>query len=237
MKKTSKVLLASLLLATGMPGSSNAAVTTKNVQANYHDIKVNYNGSLVSTQIEPFIINGTTYISLRMMAGVFNKNVAWDGNTYTINVTDNTDPRIASLQAEIASKEAKIKDLQEQLDKAEKNNDDEDDVDDRIADLEDSLNDDYGDFADLDWSISLSGDEDDIDVEIEIDLSEYQDDYDDLDSSDIEDLVNDVVSDIWDEFEDADIDGVIIDSDSDDELHEFNGDASSGDIELDGDEI
>jgi hypothetical protein len=239
-KKTSAVVLSSVLLAGVLASSSDAAVATKNVQVKYNNVKVTYNGQLVPTDIEPFLINGTTYIPLRMMAGVFNKNVAWDGKTYTVSVTDKEDPRIASLQAEIAQKDARIAELEKKLQDAEDElaSADDDDVDDRIDELEDDLNDDYGDYEDLEWSIYLSGDEDDIDVEIEVDLDEYQDEYDDLTTSDIEDLVENICSDIWDEFEDADIDGVIIDiSDDDYELHDFFGDADSGDIELDGEEI
>jgi hypothetical protein len=241
-KKTSAIALSSVLLAGVLASSSDAAVATKNVQVKYNNVKVTYNGQLVPTDIEPFLINGTTYIPLRMMAGVFNKNVSWDGKTYTVSVTDKEDTRIASLQAEIAQKDARIAELEKKLQEAEdelaqSDEDDEDDVDDRIDELEDDLNDYYGEYQDLEWSIYLSGDEDSIDVDIEIDLDEYQDEYDDLSDSDIEDLVEDVCSDIWDEFEDADIDGVILDSSDDDELHDFSGDADSGDIEVDGEEI
>jgi hypothetical protein len=238
-KKSSAVVLSSVLLAGVLASSSDAAVATKNVQVKYNNVKVTYNGQLVPTDIEPFLINGTTYIPLRMMAGVFNKNVAWDGNTYTVSVTDKEDPRIATLQAEIALKDARIAELEKKLKDAEDKlaKAEDDDVDDRIEELEDDLNYDYGDYEDLEWSIFLSGDEDEIEVEIEVDLDEYQDEYDDLSTRDIERLVENICNDIWDEFEDADIDGVIIDIADDDELHDFYGDADSGDIELDGKEI
>ncbi|MFM1652581.1 stalk domain-containing protein [Brevibacillus sp. B_LB10_24] len=236
LKKKSIIILSTLMLAAFIPVKTDAAVTTKNVQALYNNIKIMYNNSLVPTDIEPFIINGTTYIPVRMMAGVFNKNVTWDGTTYTVGITDKDDPRITSLQAEIAQKDAKIKDLEDQLEK-EKQKNDKSDIDDELADLEDDLNYDYGDYKGLDWKISLSGDEDDIDVDIEIDLDEYEDDYNDLSTSEKERLVENICKDIWDKFKDADIRGSIIDSYGDDELHDFNGDARSGDIEFDGDTI
>lgn len=238
-KKLLPILSTLLLVGVGiLPSSTNAAVLTKNIQANYHDVKVMYNGTAVTNEIEPFIVNGTTYIPVRMMAGVFNKDITWNGSTYTITVQDRVDPRIASLQAEIAEKDAKIQNLQQQLeDQEDEEDEDEEDVDDRIDELEDELNDDYGDYQDLAWDISISGDEDDIDVEIEIDLDEYAAEYNDLDTSDIEDLVENITEDIWNEFEDADVNGVIIDTSEDEELHEFYGDASKEEIELDGEEI
>ncbi|MGC5326095.1 stalk domain-containing protein [Brevibacillus sp. SYSU BS000544] len=236
-KKLMPVLSTLLLVGIGiLPSSTNASMLTKTIQANYHDVKVMYNGTAVTTEVEPFIVNGTTYIPVRMMAGVFNKDITWNGSTYTINVQDRVDPRIASLQAEIAEKDAKIEDLQQQLDDLEDEEDDED-IDDLINDLEDELNDNYGDYADLEWDISISGDEDDIDVEIEIDLDEYAAEYDDLDTSDIEDLIESITEDIWYEFEDADVNGVIIDTSEDEELHDFYGDASEEEIELDGEGI
>jgi hypothetical protein len=237
LKKKSIILLSALMLAAFIPAKTDAAVTTKTVQAMYNNIKIMYNNTLVPTDIEPFIINGTTYIPVRMMAGVFNKNVTWDGTTYTVGITDKEDPRIAALQAEIAQKDAKIKDLEDQLEEEISKNNNSDDIDERLSDLEDNLNYDYGDYKGLNWNISLSGDEDDIDVEIEVDLDEYEDDYNDLTTSEKERLVEDICNDIWDEFEDADISGSIIDSYEDEELHDFYGDASSGDIEFDGDTI
>lgn len=85
-KRVAPVVASFLLLGIAIfPSITDAAVLTKNVQANYHDVKVKYNGATVTTDIEPFIVNGTTYIPVRMMAGVFNKDIAWDGSTYTIN--------------------------------------------------------------------------------------------------------------------------------------------------------
>ncbi|WP_139492174.1 stalk domain-containing protein [Brevibacillus dissolubilis] len=245
-KKILSVLaLATLpLIGVGMtPASTDAAVATKNVQVKYNNVKVMYNGGLVSTDIEPFLINGTTYIPVRMMAGVFNKDVAWDGTTSTVKVNDKVDTRIANLEsqiaalkAEIANKDSKIRSLEDEIADYEEDEDD-NDYEDDIDDLEDDLNDSYSDYADLEWSIYVSGDEDDIDVEIEIDLDEYEDDFEDLDTSDIEELVESVTEDVWDVFEDADVHGVIIDSAEDDELHEFEGYADDGTIELDDDEI
>lgn len=244
-KKKYLAIASALLLTVGMfPASSNAQVATKNVQAKYNNIKVLYNGQAVNTDIEPFIINGTTYIPLRMMAGVFNKDIAWNGTNYTISVTDKADAQtqaklaakeaeIATLQSKIDSLNRKVSDLQDELDKKDKKSSSSK-VSTRISDLEDQLIDDYGEYEDLEWDFSLDGDEDEIDVEIAIDFSEFEDDFNDLTKTQLKNLVEDVVNDIWDEFDEADINGTIVDSDSDDEQYEFEGNVDDEEITFDG---
>lgn len=217
---------AGLLLATAViPSGASAEVATKNLQAKYNNIKVLYNGYQVATPVEPFIVNGTTYIPLRMMAGVFNKDITWDGTNYTINVLDKPDTgaqaqlavkdaEITRLKNQITSLNKEIDTLENKLDKKSNNNDD---FDDDLEDLEDDLNEDYGDYEDMEWDITLSGDEDEIEVEIELD-DDYIDDFEDMSKAKKQKLVEDIIEDIWDEF-DADITGVII-VDGDDE-HEF----------------
>lgn len=250
-KKQYLAIASALVLTAGLfPAGSSAQVGTKNLQAKYNNIKVLYNGSQVSTTIEPFIVNGTTYIPLRMMAGVFNKDITWDGTSYTINVKDQADQQHA---AQLAAKDAQIKALQDKIDSLneeisdledelddDSNNDD--DVEDTLNDIEDYLIDeytDYDDFEDLDFTVS--GDEDTVEVEIALDLEAYEEEYGDLEASDLEDLVKDVIDAVWDEIDDADVEGVIVDSsDDDEELYDFEGYFDDDDdevYELDGEEI
>jgi len=250
-KKLIIPVLSSLVLATAIPAvNTEASVAKKTVVANYNNIKVNYNGSAVTVDPEPFIINGTTYIPLRSMGTLFNKNVTWDGGSYTINVSDKADSRTAALEAEIASlksqiatKDSTISSLREELSK-KKNNSSSDDIDDILSDLEEELNNDYEDHFDdndIELKISVDGDEDDIEIEIEADGD--QDDYEDIDEDDWKDLVKDIMDDVWDfdsDIEEADITGTIIDTDGDDD-YEFEGQGDSDEdertYEFEGDEI
>jgi len=247
-KKLIIPVLSSLVLATAIPAvNTEASVAKKTVVANYNNIKVNYNGSAVSVDPEPFIINGTTYIPLRSMGTLFNKNVTWDGGSYTINVSDKPDSRTAALEAEIASlksqiaaKDATISDLRADL--ADKDDDDSDSIDDLESDIQDEYEDYFEDDYDVTLDITVDGDEDDVEIEIEVDSSEG--DYDDIDESDWEDLVDDIMESVWDndDFEEASIEGTIYDTEEDDELYEFLGnydDEEDEDYykEFDGDEI
>ncbi|MED1793399.1 stalk domain-containing protein [Brevibacillus nitrificans] len=251
-KKQYLAVASALILTAGLfPASSDAQVAKKNLTANYNNIKVLYNGSQVSTTIEPFIVNGTTYIPLRMMAGVFNKDITWDGTNYTINVKDTVDTgyqaELAQKDAEIARLKAQIEDLNDEIDGLEDDlsdyeDDDDSDIDDDLSDLEDELNDEFEDYDDDLGSISIEidGDEDEVEVEIYVDGENYEDSTgDEIDTDALEDLVQDVVEYIWDEYDDnVDVTGTIYDeSDDDEELYDFEGDSDDEAIYLDGDEI
>lgn len=200
---------------------SHASVMKKTVDAWYRDIKIVANGTQVQMPLEPFIMNDSTYVPVRAISDILGKNVAWDGATSSITITDKPGSNVAILNntilqqnAEINRLKAEIADLKEQLDDAESSKDD-------LNDLEDQLNDDYSDFEDIEFDIKLDGDKDDIQVEISFDGGEYLDEWDALSNSKIEDYLQDIVNDILDEFDGADIEGFIEDSDSNKTMVEF----------------
>jgi len=213
---------------------SHASVLKKTVDAWYRDIKIVANGTQVQMPLEPFIMNDSTYVPVRAISEILGKNVAWDGATSSITITDKPGSNVAVLNntilqqnAEITRLKAEIADLKEQLDDAESSSGD-------LSDLEDELQDDYYDyFDDIEFDISLDGDEDDIQVEITFAGDDYRDAWDDLSDSEINDFLQDMVDDILNEFDDADIEGTIEDTDNDDVLVEFTVD-SDGDVSTDG---
>ncbi|WP_164985203.1 stalk domain-containing protein [Ammoniphilus sp. CFH 90114] len=217
---------------------SEAAQKNQKVEAQYRDIKILYNNNQVVSTLEPFIIAGTTYLPLSMMADVFNKNVYWDGSTKTISVTDKANPQleqlrvelatkntnIADLTAQLSSKDTRIADLEKRLESREYDEAD-------LEELEEELNDEYGEWEDMDFRISIDGDEDDIDVEIKVDLDDYDEEWSDLSNREIEGFVEDILDDIWNEYDDADISGSIIDRSENEEVVEFSGE--DGDVDVD----
>lgn len=213
---------------------SHASVLKKTVDAWYRDIKIVANGTQVQMPLEPFIMNDSTYVPVRAISEILGKNVAWDGATSSITITDKPGSNVAVLNntimqqnAEITRLKAEIADLKEQLDDAESSSGD-------LSDLEDELQDDYYDyFDDIEFDISLDGDEDDIQVEITFDGDDYRDAWDDLSDSEINDFLQDMADDILNEFDDADIEGTVEDTDNDDVLVEFTVD-SDGDVSTDG---
>ena len=230
---------------------SDAAIVSKKVETD-SKIKILNNNVLVPGNIGPIVIDGTTYLPVRSLAGALNKRVSWDGSTKSIYITDTVDPdelkneifnlekfikakdasiseleksvkekntKITELESTIRTKDAKIAELEAALTAKSKSSV-------SLKDLQKQLNKDYGDWSDLELDITLKGDEDEIDVEIDMDLKKNGDNYDiwnKLSDSKIEKFINNIVDDIWDEYEDADIDGEIYDSYNDKELVTFTG--------------
>jgi hypothetical protein len=73
---------------------TNALATNgnKTLTAGYSDIKIYIDGTLISPKdatgkaVEPFIIDGTTYLPVRAVGEAFGKEVSWDGATSSVYV-------------------------------------------------------------------------------------------------------------------------------------------------------
>ncbi|MBQ4556777.1 MAG: hypothetical protein IJA60_03915 [Clostridia bacterium] len=82
------ILFSILVIATIV--SMSAAQMTKNATLNYNNIKICIDGNYVTPKdaagnvVEPFIIDGTTYLPVRAVASALGKEVTWDGATSTV---------------------------------------------------------------------------------------------------------------------------------------------------------
>ena len=67
-----------------------AAEISRTLTAVYRDIKITIDGKQIVPKdasgnvVEPFIVDGTTYLPVRAIAGVVGYDVSWDGNTNTV---------------------------------------------------------------------------------------------------------------------------------------------------------
>lgn len=96
MKKQWKSFLGGVLvclLLVSLIGSAAATVGRKAVEVDYNNIKVTMNGKTVNlvdangNAVEPFAINGTTYLPVRAVADALGLDVGWDGATTTVKLT------------------------------------------------------------------------------------------------------------------------------------------------------
>lgn len=197
------ITLALLLVAAVAVPPAQAASLEKMLKATY-GVQILYNNqTLTSATAQPFIVDGTTYVPLRMLMNSFgDKQIAWDNVARRVVISSSTSQmetmymqQISSRNAQITELQNKVKTLEAQL--AAKTAAGDIDLD----DLEDELSDDYGDYEDLDFEFTLSGDEDKITVKIDID----EDDWDALTTTKKESLLQDIADDLWSEAEDADI--------------------------------
>ena len=75
--------------------SGLAASISKQITAYYNDIKLIVNGQTVTPKdvkgnvVEPFIIDGTTYLPVRAVADALKQNVSWDGQTRSVIIGAN----------------------------------------------------------------------------------------------------------------------------------------------------
>ena len=98
MNKKLQTLIRTSIATVLLIGSVTALATsgTKTLNAGYRNIKLVVDGSEVMPRdvngniVEPFIVDGTTYLPLRAVAEALGKDVDWDPNTNTVSVNDNS---------------------------------------------------------------------------------------------------------------------------------------------------
>ena len=225
-----------VLLVFAMSASAFAATgTTKKLSAIFKNIQVLVGGQALQMETEPFIVNGRTYVPLRVIGEALGATVDWNGDTNAITVGSSaSEDELNQKDIQIAQLQVQVQDLQAQLDSDSSSSTDEDGTDDDtddddIDDLEADLIDDYDSLEDVDIEdISLSGDEDDVTVAVEVDLGDYDDEWANLTNSEIKSWVSDICDDIQDFYSTStDISGKIKDTDSGDTLVTFSKDGSS----------
>lgn len=94
-KERTKGFAAGLLvavLALGLIGTASATIGKRTVEVDYTDIKIELNGEKVTpvdangNAVEPFAINGTTYLPVRAVSNALGLDVGWDGATSTVKL-------------------------------------------------------------------------------------------------------------------------------------------------------
>lgn len=78
------------VIALSLVGTAAATIGSRSVQADYNNIKITLNGAQVTptdangNAVEPFAVNGTTYLPVRAVADALGVDVQWDGKTGTV---------------------------------------------------------------------------------------------------------------------------------------------------------
>ena len=96
MKEKTKGFIAGALSTSVVLGAT-ICVSADNIQKAatliFKDIKISIDGNYIEpkdangNKVEPFIIDGTTYLPVRAVGEAFNKDVSWDGKTNTVSLT------------------------------------------------------------------------------------------------------------------------------------------------------
>lgn len=100
MKNTFKGFIAGALSASLVLGATYAVAgeqIKKSVDVFYNGIKICIDGTYIEPKdangnaVDPFIMDGTTYLPVRAVAGAFDKDVIWDGDTQTVFLNSKTE--------------------------------------------------------------------------------------------------------------------------------------------------
>lgn len=113
-------MTAVMLLALG--GMAEASVATKQIKVNYNNIVIYANGKAVSLSAgqEPFLLNGVTYVPLRVAGEALNSNVNWVADTKSIYITSGASTEENNLKIQMALKDQEIANLKKQVEDLKK---------------------------------------------------------------------------------------------------------------------
>lgn len=97
--------LVACALAVGLVSTAFATRGRQTVEADYTDIKIELNGAQLTptdangNPVEPFAVNGTTYLPVRAVGNALGLMVGWDGATSTVKLSGrSTDDHEVYLQ-------------------------------------------------------------------------------------------------------------------------------------------
>lgn len=88
MFKKSKQLIIGILIGALLFGAIPVMATTgiKELKAFYNNIKISVNGKEIKTDIEPFIVDGRTYVPVRVVSEALGVDVNWNDKTNTVEI-------------------------------------------------------------------------------------------------------------------------------------------------------
>lgn len=229
-KKIMAVLMASAI-GTGAFAVS-AANLTKNVQLRYNNINVKVDGEHKVPNMEPFFIGDSVYVSLRDAGQLIGSQVNWNGATNTVEINTSTSAHSA-LEAELAARnhelavaKSEIQKMQVKIEQYEKElgiTDKEDNKQDNGQEdvtvefakvLEEALKElekDYDDRYNIEWDLSLKGDEDKLEFKMSYDSMKFGDEFKDISKANLEKMAKDIMKDIQKECGDIKVEGEIYD--------------------------
>lgn len=221
-KKVLALLTTTMIVVGSLGASAYGASVSKTLQAYYGTSRIIIDGKDVTNTIEPFIVDGTTYIPLRVVANAFNKKVEWNALTSTANITEDLTQVNQYYQAEILKRDVRIMELENKVKSLEKELDSKKEI--TLSDLEKQLNKDYDKYKKIEFDLTLSGSKSKITVKIETDLYDFSKEWKDLKDSHKVSYLQDIVDDILEAYPDASVEGYIRDVDAKKDILDFTVD-------------
>lgn len=181
-----------------------------------YGVQIDYNGRILTGDAAPFIVNGRTYVPLRLLMDNFgDKTIAWDAATQKVLISSRLGPMDDMYMQQITLRNLQITDLENRIKTLEAENaklkgaqDDLAYLEDQMEDLSDELMDHYEDYDGKSFTITVTGNTE----RIELVVSTRETSWDDFTETEQKDFMKKICNDIWDEFGKATITGFIEDS-------------------------
>lgn len=196
-KKVLALTISTLILFLSFGSTCYAATAQSTLTAQFKALKILLNGSQITMESQPILVNGSTYLPLRAFANLFNKNVDWNAELQQVSITDKPDNELASLKSQIVEKDNQILILQAQLTaKSDRS----------LTDMKKQLTKDYDDYESLDVTITLSGSKSKITVKVDVGSKSK---WNKLSSTKQTKLLQNIADDLDDEYDDPSISGTV----------------------------
>ncbi|WFA08568.1 stalk domain-containing protein [Tissierella sp. Yu-01] len=220
MKRFRRIFASLLVLVLVLSfASTTYADSHKNLRAHYKGIKIFRNDNMMKIDMEPFIIDGTTYVPLRSLAELLDKEVNWDGKNFKIHIKDKGGKnselyKIIEEQKEtIRKQDARIKELEKLLEKNDPNSE--------LKDLEKRLNRDFGKYKDIEFEIKLEEKNTEIRIKIVVDFKDYKDELKDIRTEGFNEYLKNIINQVRKEFYYKAIFGNFVDTNKGNEILSF----------------
>lgn len=123
-----KGFLAGAICVSVLGMTAFAEPVTRQLNAAFDNIKIKINGEEIipkdtaGNAVEPFIVDGTTYLPVRTVGEALGKDVSWDGTNKTVSIDDKTGSRPDDgEQEEIPAKTVTVSNAEELVDAIDSN--------------------------------------------------------------------------------------------------------------------
>lgn len=132
------------------------------------DAKIIHNSSEIDMKVKPVTIDGYFYFPLNAVADLFTKSIEWNSAENKLIIRDMSNPIMESMVMKIAEKDNTIKELHNKIKELENQIN----ADKRLSlkELQEQINNEYGEYEGVTYKVLLSGNEDEIRVKVEINL-------------------------------------------------------------------
>lgn len=229
--RLNKKFLSIMLIASMTTGalSLSAASLTKTAKLFYNNIRVKVDGQYQPTNVEPFMIDGTVYVSLRDAAQLTNNKVNWNKMDQSVEIStgqykpSDYEQELASKNAEIMQLRSQLKKLQDEIENDKPTTSDQEDENSKLIErMLKSLEKEYSRSHNIEWDFDLEEDDGTLLLEVSYDGYYDQKDFNKMSNTTVENFVQSICKFIHKEYGSIDIEGQLYNTDNNEKISEFS---------------